>query len=105
MQFQLRIVDMIMIVCIDKLLLFLPLKEGGLNIEYNLFYECKIESISFLICKCLLHNFARMLYFLYIVPIDFFCIIMMLQFLPLCFQNENNTTYIQFCNSVYQTEH
>ena len=27
----------------------------------------------------------------------------MLQFLPLYFQNENNTTYTQFCNSVYDT--
>ena len=52
-----------MIVCLDKLLLFWPPKEGGLDIEYNLFCMCKIESISplslnfiFLFCKCLLHS-------------------------------------------------
>ena len=62
-QFQLRIVDGFMIVCLENLLLFWPPKEGGLNIEYNLFCVCKIESISplslnfiFLFCKCLLHS-------------------------------------------------
>ena len=46
MQFQLKIVDNFMIVCLDELLLFWPLKEGGLYIVYNLFCVCKIESIS-----------------------------------------------------------
>ena len=45
-QFQLRIVDGFMIVCLDELLLFWPPKEGGLDIEYSLFCVCKIESIS-----------------------------------------------------------
>ena len=35
-----------MIVCLDKLLLFWPQKEGELDIEYNLFCVHKIESIS-----------------------------------------------------------
>ena len=63
MQFQLRIVNGFMKVCLNKLLLFWPPKEGGLDIEYNLFCVCKIESISllslnfiFLFCKCLLHS-------------------------------------------------
>ena len=34
-QFQLRIVDDFMMICLDKLLLFWPPKEGGLDIEYN----------------------------------------------------------------------
>ena len=45
-KFQLRIVDGFMKVCLDKLLLFWPPKEGGFGIEYNLFCVCKIESIS-----------------------------------------------------------
>ena len=52
-----------MIVCLHKLLQFWPPKEGKLDIEYILFYMCKIESISllslnfiFLFCKCLLHS-------------------------------------------------
>ena len=69
-----------MIVCLNKLLLFWPPKEGGLDIEYNLFCVCKIESISppslnFISCLvsvCCIHNFVRMLYFLYTIPIDFF---------------------------------
>ena len=63
MQFQLRIVDDFMIVCLDELLLFWPPKEGGLDIEYNLFCVYEIESISplslnfiFLFCKHLLHS-------------------------------------------------
>ena len=79
-QFQLRIVDTFMIVCLNKLLLFWPPKESRLNIKYNLFCMYEIESISllslnfiFLFCKCfLLHGFVRMLYFLYTIPIDFF---------------------------------
>ena len=42
-QFQLRIVDGFMIVYLNELLLFWPPKEGGLKIEYNLFFVYKIE--------------------------------------------------------------
>ena len=62
-QFQLRIVNGFMIVCLDELLLFWPAKEDGFDIEYNLFCVYKIESISplslnfiFLFCKYLLHS-------------------------------------------------
>ena len=55
-------------------------KGRRLDIKCNLFCVCKIESISplslnfifyFVSISCI-HNFVRMLYILYTIPIDFF---------------------------------
>ena len=45
-QFQLRIVNDFLIICLDELLLFWPPKEDGLDIEYNLFCVCKFTKLS-----------------------------------------------------------